>query len=65
MTDEGPSDKDRAQMCAACGSTLIVMSYGTLPDEDPRGADRPNLKCVGCGQRYLWRGDGWEPIPTG
>jgi hypothetical protein len=49
--------------CQSCGHRLIPLSYSTSPDNDPRGNDRPALKCPGCSQLYGWKDSvGWVPV---
>lgn len=64
MDDLGPGPWNADVVCAACGTTLLPMSYPIPPDDDPRGALRAALKCAACGQRYRWFGPGWEPLAT-
>lgn len=52
--------------CVKCGRHLIPLSYETPPDADPRGDERPALKCTGCSQTYRWHPNpGWEAIVDG
>jgi hypothetical protein len=49
--------------CERCGEVLIPLSYLLPPDEDPRGDERPALKCVGCRQKYRWHANpGWVAV---
>jgi predicted RNA-binding Zn-ribbon protein involved in translation (DUF1610 family) len=52
-----------AVVCASCDRKLLPLSYLIPPHDDPRGPERPNLKCPSCGQQYRWRGSaGWAPV---
>jgi uncharacterized protein with PIN domain len=54
---------NEATTCTECGRGLLPLSYTIPPHDDPRGPDRPNLKCPGCGQTYRWQGaDGWVEV---
>ena len=49
--------------CENCGARLIPLSYVLSPDEDPRGNERPALKCTGCSQKYRWEvNPGWVVV---
>jgi hypothetical protein len=63
MTYTRPRRSNANVTCAVCGHRLIPLSYAVPPNDDPRGEERPALKCRGCSQRYRWNDSSdWEPV---
>jgi hypothetical protein len=63
MIYDGPTPWNEAVVCAACGTTLLPLTYSLPPEDDPREDRRPLLMCSECGQRYRWQGSaGWGPV---
>jgi hypothetical protein len=63
--NERPTHQKDAVICAACGTTLLLLTYAILARDDPRGRERATLKCPGCGQRYRWQGSrAWVPVDS-
>jgi hypothetical protein len=40
--------------CGVCSHALIPLVYAIPQHDDPRGPERPDLKCPGCGKHYRW-----------
>ena len=54
---------DVTAACTACGQPLMPLSY-ERPETD-QAANRPNLKCTGCGKRYRWVDNaGWVAVDS-
>jgi len=65
MSDDRPTTWCDAVVCAVCDRRLIPLSYAraSTGDETMGIANRPALKCSGCGQRYQWQdSSGWAPV---
>jgi hypothetical protein len=66
MIDNEPRPWNAPVECVKCGRRLIPLSYEIPPDDDPRGNERPALKCTGCSQTYRWHPNpGWVAIVDG
>jgi hypothetical protein len=53
-----------AAVCGLCSRQLIPLSFtpASLDDDAMEIANRPDLKCPGCGERYQWQDSaGWVP----
>jgi uncharacterized protein with PIN domain len=66
VSDNVPRPWNAVFKCLRCGRRLIPLSYEIPPDDDPRGIERPALKCTGCRQMYRWHPNpGWVAIVEG
>jgi hypothetical protein len=63
VSNDWPGQWTNNVVCAECGRGLLPLSYILPLHDDPRGSDRPTLKCPGCGMHYRWEGDdGWVAV---
>jgi len=64
MGDHNPTPWSDAVVCGLCSRALIPLSFTPASmDDDAMGiANRPDLKCPGCGGSYRWQdSSGWVP----
>jgi hypothetical protein len=66
VSDNEPLPWNAAFTCLRCGRRLIPLRYTVPPHEDPRGKERPALKCTGCSETYrLHDNPGWVAVIEG
>ena len=64
MGNHNPTPWSDAAVCGLCSRELIPLSFtpASTDDEAMGIANRPDVKCPGCGECYQWQdSSGWVP----